>query len=181
MAAISPAGGVNADPPRSLDVVSCSSGPGMPNETVNFLPRYLDTSCHPNGCLCRIGHFKDSSVFVAALSGRAVRSMLLGRSGSGPSYERSSGRLFNQRPSSLALLSFIAQEQVRPHPCFRAFPDLPVFPHRTGRSSANASNLGTIPERGVSIRASIWFRSRVRVSKLPGLRSIDPTIARFSI
>ena len=36
--------------------------------------------------------------------------------------------------------------------------------HRTGRSSVSSSSRGAIPERGASIRASIWFRSRVRVS-----------------
>jgi hypothetical protein len=39
MAAISAARGVNADPPRSLDVVGYPSGPGNANETVNLLSR----------------------------------------------------------------------------------------------------------------------------------------------
>src|SRR5947207_6545528 len=61
------------------------------NEAANFLPRRSNTSCHPGGCLCRIGHFKGSSVFAKALSARAVcleNGCFSERSGSGPSYER---------------------------------------------------------------------------------------------
>ena len=68
------------------------------------------------------------------------------------------------RVLTLALPGFTAREQVRSHPCFRAFPDLPVCLDRTGRSSASSSSLGAIPERGASIRASMWFQSRVRAA-----------------
>jgi hypothetical protein len=84
-----------------------------------------------------------------------------GRNASGLSCG-SGRRLFDQRPLCLALRSFTAREQVRSHPCFRAFASQLVFPHLTGRSSANASYPGAIPERGASIRASNWFRSALK-------------------
>jgi hypothetical protein len=169
MAAISAPRSANVDPPRSLAGWAAQAVPRC-RRGREFLPRRPNTSCHPNRCLCRIGHLNGSSVFALALNARAVRSaerLLSGRSGSGPSYEClkiPSGRLCNQCPLSLALRGFTGREQVGSHPCSRAFPDLPVCPHRTGRFSASASNPGAIPERGVSERASIWFRSPVRAS-----------------
>ena len=168
MAAISAPRSANVDPPRSLAGWAAQAVPRC-RRGREFLPRRPNTSCHPNRCLCRIGHFNGSSVFALANNARAVRSaerLLSGRSGSGPSYDclKISQRtsVCNQHPQ--ALLEFTAREQVGSHPCFRAFPNLPVCPHRTGRFSASASNPGGIPERGVSERASIWFRSPVRVS-----------------
>src|SRR5215207_2660260 len=99
-----------------------------------------------------------------ALCVRAIRSaerLLSGRSGSDPSYERfkiPADVCATSVPQALPCLVSPPESKVRSHPCFRAFPDRPVCPHRTGRFSASASNPGAIPERAVSERAELHGR-----------------------